>query len=333
MSAFRPDNCLILSVDDLPQNLQALGSLLDNAGYATTFASSGQQAIDRARSARPDLILLDLMMPGMNGLQTCFALQEDPQTREIPIIFITANPDREHLLAAFAAGAVDYVTKPFEVRELLARVKTHLELKHAKDELKRALAQVERLAATDALTGLFNRRYLCAAGDQEFHRARHENAPFCVLLLDLDRFKQINDTYGHAVGDEVLRSTARCLLQSLRPSDIAGRFGGEEFLAILPATLVRQALPLAHYLRHAITIAAEVAIGITGVTASFGVAAYRCGDDSFEALVKRADRALYRAKDRGRNCVCTSIHCSPIVPAVPQTVAKDDLSSILPRVR
>ncbi len=322
MIAFRPDDCLILVADDLAQNLQVLGSLLDSAGYATTFATSGTQAIERAKTARPDLILLDLMMPGIDGLQTCAALKQEPQTCKIPIIFITASHDKDRVLDAFELGAVDYVTKPFESKELLARVKTHLELKRAKDELERALAEVERLAITDPLTGLFNRRYLYAIGEQEFERTCRYGAPFCVLMLDLDRFKTINDTYGHAVGDEVLRSTARCLRQTLRQSDVVGRFGGEEFLAILPSTPLAQAVTVAQRLRKAITRYSFSSCD--RVTASFGVATYRPGDRSFESTVKRADDALYQAKREGRDRVCTCGDCAAILSFPPPIIAVEN---------
>ena len=282
--------------------------MLDAVGYTTAFATSGKQALERIEISRPDLILLDLMMPHMDGLQTCEKLQADPHYREIPIVFLTASSNKEHLLQAFERGAVDYITKPFNSLELLARVKTHLELKHTRDELKKALADLEKLATTDPLTGIPNRRHLLNRGEKELSRARQDARPVSVLSIDIDRFKSINDTYGHAVGDEALKVMVDATLKALRKEDSFGRFGGEEFLVFLPETNTEEAANIAERIR--LTIAeAWLPVGerVVQLTVSIGVATYWCDGEAIESVLKRADDALYKAKNQGRDRVVSNI--------------------------
>lgn len=304
MESFNPSNFLVLVVDDLNINLQIVGAILDRQGYATTFATNGQQALELMNAAIPDLILLDLMMPEMDGFQVCENLRNYPEGREIPIIFLTASQDKKHLLQAFDQGAVDYITKPFNPPELLARVKLHLELKHTRDELKKAVAELEKLATTDSLTGIANRRSLLEIGESEFNRARRYNRKLSVLMLDVDRFKQINDTYGHAVGDEALQAITKVLISVVRKGDSVGRFGGEEFLAFLPETNLDYAVTVANRIR--ITIA-ELSIFAkkqsVSMTVSIGVTEYCESDLNIDDTIRRADDALYDAKHRGRNLV------------------------------
>ena len=304
VESFNAENFLVLIVDDGRQNLQVVGSMLDEVGYATTFAIDGMQALERVKTAKPDLILLDLMMPHMNGLQVCETLKADSSDCEIPIIFLTASKEKDHLLQAFDCGAVDYITKPFSAPELLARVKTHLELKHTRDELRKALAKLEKLATTDSLTGVANRHHLLTIGKREFSRACRYTRPFSVLMLDIDHFKTINDTYGHAAGDEALKAMAKAAVNSLRQVDFFGRFGGEEFVAFLPETNIRAAVEVAERIRRTIArISLSVPDGVAYVTVSIGVATYRRGDRTLDAILKRADDALYAAKNQGRDRV------------------------------
>ncbi len=306
MIPFNSEQFLILVVDDVSQNLQVVGSILDEIGYATTFATSGEQAIKRVKTAKPDLILLDLMMPEMNGLEVCQSLKSDPLNQEIPIIFVTASNEKEHLIQAFEQGAVDYVTKPFSVPELLARVKTHLELKHTQDQLKKALLELEKLATTDSLTGIYNRRQLFVIGEQELQRSYRNNRPLSLLLLDLDYFKKINDLYGHSIGDQALILMAQTTLKSLRNSDFFCRFGGEEFVVILPETTLSEASEIAERLRFNL---AEVSLFSQSETISFtvsiGVTSSTPSPCAFDLLLNRADQALYQAKHQGRNRVVT----------------------------
>ncbi|MDP5018043.1 MAG: response regulator, partial [Dolichospermum sp.] len=207
MTRLNPENCLILVVDDVLLNLQVMAQALESAGYEITLASSGNQALERMQLVRPDLILLDLMMPDMNGFEVCDKIKSDLSLADIPIIFITASNEQEHILQAFDKGAVDYVVKPFNTYELLARVRTHLELRYTQNQLKKMLEEqkelvksLEKLANTDSLTGVWNRRYLLNIAEQETKRSRRYNRPLSVLMIDIDHFKNVNDTYGHAIG-------------------------------------------------------------------------------------------------------------------------------------
>ena len=307
IAEFNPGQFLILVVDDINKNLQLIGEILDDKGYDTTFATSGQQALARIETIQPDLILLDLMMPKMNGLQVCEQLKANPQYQEIPIIFLTASTETEHLLQAFAGGAVDYITKPFKVPELLARVKLHLELKHTKDQLKKALQELEKLAGTDSLTGVANRRQLTIATEKELSRVRRYGHSFSMLLLDIDHFKQVNDTYGHPVGDRVIVTMTDTIQSLLRRGDSLGRLGGEEFVVLLPHTNSDKALLVAERIRQRVAqIAITVPEATIYITVSIGVATYLESDRSIDNILKRADDALYEAKNQGRDRVVLS---------------------------
>ncbi len=307
MKPFNPDNFLILVVDDIYKNIQLLVEVLDRTGYATTFATSGQQAIKRINNTQPDLILLDLMMPQMNGIEVCEILQADPQTASIPLIFLTASSEKDYLLQAFERGAVDYVTKPFKIPELLARIKTHLELKQMQDELQQTHSKLEKLVLTDPLTGVASRRALFAFAEQEFERVKRYPSLLSLLIVDIDRFKSINDTYGHDIGDDVLIVTANAIDRCLRKVDRVGRFGGEEFVVILPETDLEGALMVAERIRVAIASQSfEVENQSFAVTASIGVSTYQSEDRTLDEVLNRADRALYQAKGEGRDRVIFS---------------------------
>lgn len=311
MTLFQPENCLILVVDDVSENLQLISLILEKRGYETTFATSGQQALERVESAKPDLILLDFMMPQMNGLEVCEKIKANPELAEIPIIFLTASHEQEHLIQAFEKGAVDYITKPFSTPELLARVRTHLELKHTREHLKKLLdkqaqltKKLENLANTDPLTGVWNRRYFLNLCEREINRAYRYNRLFSLLILDLDHFKQINDVYGHAVGDEVLIAMTITVQNSIRKVDLLGRFGGEEFVVLLPETNLNMAVDVAEIIRNnlekKVILAEEIEVR---VTVSIGVSTYQLEDQNIDVVLQRADKALYQAKNQGRNRV------------------------------
>ncbi|MEA5500645.1 MAG: diguanylate cyclase [Limnoraphis robusta] len=310
--SFNPDKFLILVVDDITLNLQVLADMLEQVGYEVTFATNGQQALERAKLAQPDLILLDLMMPIMSGLEVCKQLKADAKFCEIPIIFLTASEEREHLLEAFHQGAVDYITKPFYPPELLARVRVHLELKYTQDQLKKTAAALEKLAITDPLTGIFNRRHLISIAETEFQGAIDYNRLFSIVMLDIDLFKKINDTYGHIVGDRVLKTMTQEVQSLLRKRDSFGRLGGEEFAIVLPDANLKTALKIAERLRQAI---ADLSIPISNsnsdlnleikITISLGVTTYHVDDEKLDDLWIRSDNALYKAKAQGRNQVCS----------------------------
>ena len=299
---FNPENFLILVVDDTIRNLQLVIEILDDYGYSTTFANNGKQALERIQLTKPDLILLDLMMPDMSGLEVCQAVKADEVYTDLPIIFLTASSEQNDLVKAFNEGAVDYITKPFKKYELLARVKTHLELKQTRDKLLAAYLHLEQLVLTDPLTGVPNRRYLLQAGEQEFSRTRRYQRPLSIMMIDIDYFRNINNDYGHDVGDKALKLVATTIQQCLRSVDGFGRFGGEEFVVLLPETKIEDALSVAERIRQSVAqISMELKSIHRQITVSIGVADFINTDESLDQLLKRADQALFKAKDQGRN--------------------------------
>ncbi len=301
---FEPESFLILVVDDVTKNLQLVMEILEQIGYETTFATGGKKALERVETVKPDLILLDLMMPDMGGLEVCEILKADPRYQKIPIIFLTASNEQESLIDAFEKGAVDYVTKPFHSAELLARVRTHLELKQARDDLHEAYEALERLVVVDPLTGVANRRAIDTFTQEEYERAQRYKTDFSLLMIDLDHFKKVNDIYGHYIGDECLKIVAEKLDNSLRTVDQFGRFGGEEFVAILPETSLTEAIKVAERLRIAVNqLVPDIKNFSSSLSVSIGVSGFQEKDQSPIDIFKRADKALYEAKEMGRNLV------------------------------
>lgn len=299
----------ILVVDDTPANLKLLTEMLTAQGYGVRVAPNGHLALQSVSAHPPDLILLDIRMPGLDGFQVCQALQAEEFARGIPVIFLSALEDTQYKVKAFNVGGVDYITKPFEGVEVLARVKTHLRLRQLQRQLtdqNRALEQVnanlDKLASTDPLTGLLNRRSFiqrCKA-DWPAAQGRH---PVCGLVLfDIDHFKSVNDQFGHDVGDTVLQQVTQRIASGLRARDLFARWGGEEFILWLPNNPLEPCQQLAERLRARIHNDPIPPVG--SITASFGVVATRAGED-LDSLIKRADQALYSAKQAGRNCVKT----------------------------
>jgi diguanylate cyclase (GGDEF)-like protein len=301
---FNPADLLILVVDDINDNLHIMGSILDQAGYNTTYATSGQQALERVKAALPDLILLDLMMPGMDGIEVCEQLKLEPAYRHIPIVFLTASREQEKLLSAFQQGASDYLMKPVTPAELLARVKVHLEQKLRHDQLNKNAEKFYQMAIKDPLTGVSNRYHLMTVAEQEFSRAGRYQRPLSVIMLDIDHFKQVNDTYGHDIGDEVLKQVAQVSLASLRGGDLFGRLGGEEFMVLLPETNLEKATVVAKRLCTAVSQSTfQIDQVNVPLTISIGVSSIHADDTDIGPVLKRADQALYEAKQQGRNQV------------------------------
>lgn len=302
----------ILIIDDTPANIQIMHTVLGNA-YSTFFATSGREGITLAQKELPDLILLDIMMPGMDGYAVCRELKADPLTGQIPIIFITAMTHIEDEMKGLELGAIDYITKPFSPPIVKARVKNHLELKRHRDLLEKVTIELDQknlalnlLAREDALTGLANRRYFDEVLATEITRAQRSRQLLSLILCDVDFFKSYNDHYGHVAGDKCLQAIGQVLLRTFkRSSDLPARYGGEEFAVVFPDTPPGNAGLLAEKLRqgimaeaipHAFSAAAKV------VTLSFGVVeAQPNRERNAEWYIKEADKALYRAKESGRN--------------------------------
>jgi two-component system, cell cycle response regulator len=226
---FPPDSMTIMVVDDTQENILVLQQALASIGYNISVAFDGEMALNLIPKLKPDLILLDVMMPKVDGFEVCRRLKKDPELADIPIIFITAMGTTEDVLKGFEVGAVDYIMKPFNLKEVCARVKTHLILSAA---IKKLIQDTE----TDSLTGLFNRRAFLKKIEEEAMRTKRSQKPFSILFSDIDFFKKINDTYGHAAGDDVLKKISTLLNTEKREVDQVARWGGEEFLILLPET-------------------------------------------------------------------------------------------------
>ena len=295
-----PEPYRILVVDDTQKNVQLLGIILKRQNYLINVAYSGPEAIELAQKVFPDLILLDIMMPGMDGYETCERLKKDPKTESIPIIFLTAKSEVDDIIKGFDVGAVDYVTKPFHSTILLSRVRTHLRLRGALRELEAQKDELEKAVMFDGLTKLYNHKFIFEILSKEMSGAKRYDSPLSVVMLDLDHFKQVNDTFGHQVGDEVLVSVASALKETIRESDLAGRYGGEEFLIILPSTDLEAAKVVAEKIRSAIDQLTWNQPGLH-ITISGGVTTYQ--NDSTLEFIDRADRLLYQSKHSGRNQV------------------------------
>jgi len=285
------DKALVLIVDDSPTNLQVLAACVKDS-YRVKVATNGEQCIQIANAeAKPDLILLDVEMPGMNGYEVCQKLKSCEKTADIPIIFVTGllgDADEEKGLAL---GAVDYITKPIRPAIVIARVKTHVTLKLQRDKLN-------KMAFFDQLTGLYNRHYLIDMASKKVARALRHKYNLWILMIDIDHFKSVNDTHGHPMGDEILKEVAATLSLDNRSEDIAARFGGEEFLIMFDPCEKSDAMLKARRILHKIESLNPHGIH---VTVSIGMAKLIPEDGDFERLLNRADDALYHAKENGRN--------------------------------
>jgi diguanylate cyclase (GGDEF)-like protein len=304
----------ILIIDDTPANIQILNEFLQ-CDYDIFFSTNGQNGILIAQREVPDLILLDIMMPEMDGYEVCTKIKADPLTRQIPVIFITAMSNPEDEAKGLDSGAIDYITKPVSAPIVKARVKNHLELKRHRDILEKLTIELDiknrelnLLVRKDALTGLANRRYFDEVLDSEIKRAIRSRQLLSLILCDVDFFKSYNDHYGHVAGDKCLQAIGKVLHHhSKRVSDLPARYGGEEFAVIFPDTPPGNAGLLAEKLRqgmitqaipHACSAAAEV------VTLSFGVVeAPPTRERNAAWYINAADKALYQAKENGRNQV------------------------------
>ncbi len=291
----------LLVVDDQPINIQVMHQIFAGE-YQVFMATSGAQAIQLCKANPPDLVLLDVVMPQMDGYEVCRQLKADSGTRDIPVIFVTANTDTDQETLGLEVGAVDFITKPVVPAVVKARVRTHVTLKQQNDLLR-------KMVFLDGLLGVFNRRYFDQQLATEMARAHRGGTSLSVLMIDVDFFKRYNDTYGHLAGDDCLRKVATAVRHVLRrPADVVARYGGEEFACILPETALEDALALGRALEQAVR-----ALGIAHsssdiadvVTVSVGASCKpHNSKGSADALVAQADTQLYQAKHNGRAQVC-----------------------------
>lgn len=302
----------ILVVDDHEDNVELLKVRLESWGYKVDTASDGANALQCVEQSPPDLILLDVMMPTVDGMEVARRVKGNPDLPFIPIIMQTALDTTEDKVEGLEAGADDYITKPIDFAELQARMRSMLRIKRLQEALEERERQLleanERLryiSQTDALTGLDNRRHLEERLDEMFEHAKRLNEPFSCVMCDLDRFKSVNDTHGHQVGDVVLKQLAGILTHAIREVDRAGRYGGEEFMLLLPGTVLDAGVTFAERVRKMVEAHTFTFDGGTlRRTASFGVAAWpHPRISNCDALVRAADDALYVAKETGRNKV------------------------------
>ena len=282
-----------LVVDDNPLNLRMLADWLATEHYVVNTATDGFEALAKIAAERPDIVLLDVVMPELNGFEVCRRIKADPTMADIPVIMVTALSDVDDLVRGFDAGADDFVTKPFNFDALMARVRSQL-------RRKRQYERIVEEALVDPLTCAFNRRYFDAHAPRMAARCRAARNPVAVLMIDVDNLKQINDARGHSVGDRVLKEVVDRFTSALRPSDLVARVGGDEFVVVMPETDPDAALHIAERLCSRI---GDTPVEGVAVTVSVGTAASRPDEEELDATLQRADAALYEAKRAGGNRV------------------------------
>jgi diguanylate cyclase (GGDEF)-like protein len=310
VSRHAPKRARILIVDDQRLNVQLLTDILKDH-YDLAIASDGERAIEICERRPPDLVLLDVQMPGMDGYEVCRRLKASAATREIPVVFVTARDSVDDQIKGLDAGAVDFITKPVHAPIVRARTRTHILLKQHADRLR-------ELALTDTLTGVANRRSFDERLRSEWRRSQRSRSPIALVMIDVDHFKQYNDTYGHQAGDQCLQQISAAMRNCLRrPADLLARYGGEEFACLLPETPLGQAMRKAEELGDAVqrlAIPHQSSSAAPVVTITRGVAALiPTAELQSRELVRVADEMLYQAKHAGRNRTM----CGPLPTLAP----------------
>jgi len=297
----------ILVVDDNPDNVDLLTQYLSGLDYEVIPAYDGQEALLSVEREDVDLILLDVMLPGMSGFEVCRRLKAHEGTDFIPIVLVTVRDDTRSKLEGFAAGADDYITKPFDIEELSARVKSLLRIKMLQDQLREANANLAEMSVTDGLTGIYNHRHFIERLEGETARAMRHQRPLAVIMLDVDHFKQVNDQHGHLFGDYVLVKLGKLMTTIARAGDLVARYGGEEFVVLVTET--DGAAMLAERIRQGVERAEFENDGHRAdIRLSAGVCQALPGTvENGNELLRIADEALYEAKQSGRNRVVVRI--------------------------
>jgi two-component system cell cycle response regulator len=295
----------ILIIEDRPESVSWFNSALQPQNDVVA-ADSFEEALVRVRGGDPDLIIVSLGLRGFDGLRLCSQLRSLPEGRNVPILVLVSEGDRRKLTQALEMGVNDYLTRPVDKNELVARVRTQLRKKRYSDRLRYNVQLSLEMAITDQLTGLHNRRYMGRHLNTLISGAEKSGKPIAFLILDIDHFKSVNDTYGHDIGDEVLREFAGRIAANVRGIDLACRYGGEEFVVVMPETDMELASTVAERLRRSVEtspFAISRAPHSLNITISIGIASSQGTGDSADGLLHRADQALYRAKREGRNRV------------------------------
>jgi diguanylate cyclase (GGDEF)-like protein len=298
-------NGTILVADDSMVVRAVLRRQLETDGHTVVEAVNGAEAIAACREYRPDVILLDVEMPVLDGHATLERLKADPQLKDIPVVFLTGRVDTADVVNGLRLGAHDYLRKPFEANELMARVSAALRTKWLQDELRTRNAELDRVSRIDMLTNIYNRRHLDEHLRSVISAARRHDRTIGVLIVDIDHFKDVNDEHGHLAGDAVLREVAARLQQAMRAEDALGRWGGEEFLAVLTDTPPEGVRVMAERMRQVIAAAPFTLDDGSQIRVTVSVG-YTNGTEDAEVLVHRADDALYVAKAEGRNRVAAA---------------------------
>ncbi len=295
-----------LIVDDVEDNITLLTFELEDDDFEVVPAHNGQECLDRARlSPQPDIILLDIHMPGLSGIETLEKLKDDEVTKDIPVIMVSANNSEESIIEAIDLGAHDFVNKPIEYPVLAARMRSALRLAQALNDLEKVNIELNTLATTDSLTGTYNRRHFFTLVSSEIAKMSRHDSHVSIMMIDIDHFKKINDTYGHAAGDMAIKAVVECMQTACREYDIIGRLGGEEFAICSPYADKAGATQLAERIRKSCeALALTFQEHTFSMTLSIGITELK-QDEDFDSALHRADELLYDAKQNGRNRVIT----------------------------
>ena len=303
----------VIIIDDILPNAMLIKSVLGKIeGVESSIFTDPRDALRACAADEPDLVIVDYLMPDMNGVEFLTEFRADHQIAEVPVLMITAVESRQPLYEMLAAGATDFLKKPVDDAELIARARNMLDLRAHQVELATANARLLELATTDGLTGVANRRHFDAHLERECARARRYHGDLTLAVIDADDFKSINDEHGHAAGDEALKALSRACEGVLRTADFMGRLGGEEFALCLPETDLAGGFTVCERLRRKVeALKIPVRDGQISLTVSIGVACYLGDLEDAGRFYERADAAMYKAKEAGRNRVAAADDLSP----------------------